>query len=61
MKRELFKINIDQSVLDTFYSKLVNANISLCYVRCCQAGTGMRTVYSYFQTREGLINEAFIY
>ena len=25
-----------------------------------QVGTGMGTIYSYFQTREGLINAAFI-
>lgn len=31
MKRELFKINIDQNVLDTIYSKLANANISLTH------------------------------
>jgi len=55
MKTEVFKINIEQSVLDTIYSKLANANISLSHAGFgWQIGTDanyLKDLVDYWLTR----------
>lgn len=55
MKRKVFKINIDQSVLDTIYFKLANANLSLSHAGFgWQRGTDanyLKDVVDYWQTK----------
>ena len=55
MKTEVFKINIEQSVLDTIYSKLANANISLSHAAFgWQRGTDanyLKDLVDYWRTQ----------